>query len=55
MFIAFCLQIALVVWIFVKRTEFLNTMDTVVNTIWEKNDQANGYPMDALQISVSLK
>ncbi|XP_073845836.1 CD63 antigen-like [Musca autumnalis] len=51
MFIVFCLQVALVVWIFIKRTQFLNSMDNVVTTVWDKNDQANGYPMDALQIS----
>ncbi|XP_061402418.1 CD63 antigen [Musca vetustissima] len=51
MFIVFVLQIALVVWMFVKRNEFLNSMDQVVTTVWEKNDSANGYPMDALQIS----
>ncbi|XP_058976349.1 CD63 antigen-like [Musca domestica] len=51
MFIVFCLQIALVVWMFVKYKEFMNSMEKVVNTVWEKNDQANGYPMDALQIS----
>ncbi|XP_013098676.1 23 kDa integral membrane protein [Stomoxys calcitrans] len=51
MFILFCLQIALVVWIFVQRTQFLNDMDTVITTVWNKNDASNGYPMDAVQIS----
>lgn len=54
MFIALCLQVALVVWIFIKRKEFLNTMDSIVNEAWSKNDEANGYPMDVLQIGVSL-
>lgn len=53
MFILFALQIALVVWIFVKRQQFLNTMGNAVDTAWDKNNDANGYPMDALQMSVS--
>ncbi|XP_017474773.1 PREDICTED: 23 kDa integral membrane protein-like [Rhagoletis zephyria] len=53
MFILFCLQVALVVWVFVQRSEFLKTMRDLVNTTWDKNDNsANGiHPMDALQIS----
>ncbi|XP_073845829.1 23 kDa integral membrane protein-like [Musca autumnalis] len=51
MFIVFCLQIALVVWMFVKRTDFLNSMDKVVTTVWNENNETNGYPMDALQIT----
>ncbi|XP_075166946.1 23 kDa integral membrane protein-like [Haematobia irritans] len=51
MFILFCLQIALVVWIFVKRSQFLSDMDTILTTVWDKNDQANGYPMDGVQIT----
>ncbi|XP_054738361.1 CD63 antigen [Anastrepha obliqua] len=51
MFILFCLQVALVVWVFVQRAEFLKTMGDLVNTAWNQNDSANNYPMDALQVS----
>lgn len=54
MFILFCLQIALVVWVFVERADFLKTMRDLVDTAWKENDSAKGYPMDALQISVSI-
>ncbi|KAM7345932.1 23 kDa integral membrane protein-like [Cochliomyia hominivorax] len=50
MFILFVLQLALVIWIFVKRQQFINTMSDAVDKAWSKNDQANGYPMDVLQI-----
>ncbi|XP_023291920.2 23 kDa integral membrane protein-like [Lucilia cuprina] len=53
MFILFALQVALVVWIFVKRQQFLNTMGEAVDKAWEKNDSANGYPMNALQIALN--
>lgn len=51
MFILFVLQIALVVWIFVQRTEFLNTMGEIVDKAWTKNDDSNGYPMNGLQMA----
>ncbi|XP_065370017.1 CD63 antigen-like [Calliphora vicina] len=51
MFILFALQVALVVWIFVKRQQFLNTMGEVVDKAWEKNNDANGYPMNGLEIA----
>nr|XP_014102768.1 CD63 antigen [Bactrocera oleae] len=51
MFILFCLQVALVVWVFMKRDDFLKTMTDLVGTAWNQNDSAKGYPMDALQLS----
>ena len=54
MFILFCLQVALVVWVFIKRDDFLKTMTDLVGTAWNQNDSAKGYPMDALQLSVSM-
>lgn len=53
MFILFVLQLALVIWAFVQYNEFLNAMNDAVNMAWEKNDDANGYPMNSLQIGVS--
>lgn len=53
MFILFVLQLALVIWAFVKFSDFLKAMDDAVNLAWEKNNDANGYPMDSLQIGVS--
>lgn len=54
MFILFALQVALVVWIFVKRQDFLDAMGDAVDKAWEENNDANGYPMDALQMAVSI-
>lgn len=54
MFILFACQLALVIWIFVKRSEFLNTMSDMVQTAFDRNNDADGYPMDALQIAVSI-
>lgn len=53
MFILFGLQVALVVWIFIKRSQFLTTMGEIVDKAWEKNNDANGYPMNTLEITVS--
>ncbi|CAD7015438.1 23 kDa integral membrane protein [Ceratitis capitata] len=50
MFILFCLQVALVVWVFVQRAEFLKAMSDLVDTAWKENNTANGHPMNALQI-----
>ncbi|XP_039956553.1 CD63 antigen [Bactrocera neohumeralis] len=51
MFILFVLQVVLVVWVFIKRDEFLKTMTDLVSTAWNENDSAKGFPMDALQLS----
>ncbi|XP_011181475.3 CD63 antigen [Zeugodacus cucurbitae] len=51
MLIMFCLQIALVIWVFVKRADFLKTMGDVVDTAWKENNSNKNVPMDALQIS----
>jgi len=53
MFILFALQLALSIWIFVENDNFLNKMNNLVESAWKQNDSANGYPMDALQLSVS--
>lgn len=55
MFILFALQLTLSIWIFVQNDKFLSTMGDLVDTAYNQNDAAKGYPMDALQISVSLK
>lgn len=54
MFILFALQLTLSIWIFVQNDKFLSTMGDLVDTAYNQNDAAKGYPMDALQISVSL-
>lgn len=54
MFILLVLQLALVIWVFVNQTEFLDTMSNIVDEAWAKNNEANGYPMYPLQISVSF-
>ncbi|KAH8415989.1 hypothetical protein KR222_006090 [Zaprionus bogoriensis] len=51
MFILFALQLALSIWIFVENDKFLQTMGDLVDTAYNQNDAAKGYPMDALQIS----
>lgn len=53
MFILFALQLALSIWIFVQNDSFLSKMNNLVETAWGQNDSSNGYPMDALQLSVS--
>lgn len=54
MFILFALQLTLSIWIFVQNDKFLSTMGDLVDTAYNQNDAAKGYPMDGLQISVSL-
>ncbi|XP_037949755.1 CD63 antigen [Teleopsis dalmanni] len=51
MFVIFALQLALVIWVFARYDEFLNTMSDVVQTAWKNNDSAHGMPMDAIQLS----
>ncbi|KAM8711875.1 hypothetical protein ACLKA7_012390 [Drosophila subpalustris] len=51
MFILFALQLTLSIWIFVENDNFLTKMNNLVETAWQQNDSANGYPMDALQLS----
>lgn len=53
MFILFGLQLALSIWIFVQNDYFVGKMGELVDAAGKQNDAANGYPMDALQISVS--
>lgn len=55
MFILFALQLTLSIWIFVQNDKFLTKMGELVDSAWNQNDAAQGYPMDALQISVSCK
>uniref|UniRef100_A0A034WH04 Tetraspanin n=1 Tax=Bactrocera dorsalis TaxID=27457 RepID=A0A034WH04_BACDO len=53
MFILMCLQIALVVWSFVEKTDFLNSMNNIVHNAFEnRNDDADN-PMNILQITFS--
>ncbi|XP_067634364.1 23 kDa integral membrane protein-like [Eurosta solidaginis] len=50
-FILMCLQIALVVWVFVRKNEFLNSMTSIVKNAYNnKNDQADS-PMNIIQIT----
>ncbi|EDW57283.1 23 kDa integral membrane protein [Drosophila virilis] len=51
MFILFGLQLALSIWIFVQNDYFVGKMGELVDAAGKQNDAANGYPMDALQIS----
>ncbi|XP_017865331.1 PREDICTED: 23 kDa integral membrane protein [Drosophila arizonae] len=51
MFILFALQLALSIWLFVENSSFADRISEVVNKAWLENDDANGYPMDALQLT----
>ncbi|XP_001360174.1 23 kDa integral membrane protein [Drosophila persimilis] len=51
MLVLFALQLALSIWIFAANDKFLDKMSTVVNTAWNENNAAQGYPMDALQLA----
>ncbi|XP_067634362.1 CD63 antigen-like [Eurosta solidaginis] len=51
MFVLVCLQVSLVVWAFVQRSDLLKTMEEFVKAVYNQNDAANGYPMDVLQVS----
>lgn len=51
MFILFCLQVALVVWVFVQREQFLNAMSDLVGSAWDRSGPNFTYPMDGVQIA----
>lgn len=55
MLILFGLQLALSIWIFAANDKFLTSMSKVVDRAWDENNAAQGYPMDALQLAVSIK
>ncbi|XP_017093291.2 23 kDa integral membrane protein-like [Drosophila bipectinata] len=52
MLILFGLQMALSIWLFVEKDTFLDFMSGIVDKAWRSNDEAHGYPMDALQIAL---
>ncbi|XP_023162718.1 23 kDa integral membrane protein-like [Drosophila hydei] len=51
MFILFALQLSLSIYIFVENDTFAEKISELVNKAWAENDDANGYPMNALQLS----
>lgn len=52
MLVLFMCQLALIIYVWVQRAQFLASMDKVITTIWNqhKTDQA---VMDTVQITVS--
>ncbi|XP_011181476.2 23 kDa integral membrane protein [Zeugodacus cucurbitae] len=53
MFILMCLQIALVVWAFLEKQDFLNSMNTIVHNAFENRNYDADNPMNILQITFS--
>lgn len=52
MFGLFMCQLALIIYIWVQRAQFLDSMDQVITTIWNQH-KTDQQVMDTLQISVS--
>ncbi|EDW01549.1 23 kDa integral membrane protein [Drosophila grimshawi] len=51
MFLLFVLQLVLTCWIAVNENDFLNDMRKLVDTVWQENTAATGYPMGALELT----
>ncbi|CAD7015437.1 23 kDa integral membrane protein [Ceratitis capitata] len=53
MFILMCLQIALVVWVFCEKDQFLNSMNTIVRNAFDNRNTEADETMNILQITFS--
>ncbi|XP_053964047.1 CD63 antigen-like [Anastrepha ludens] len=51
MFVLMGLQIALVVWVFLEKNEFLNTMDSIVLNAYDNRNNETDNSMNTLQIT----
>ncbi|EDW74141.1 uncharacterized protein Dwil_GK21773 [Drosophila willistoni] len=47
----FILQLVMTCWVFVNRTAFAQDMSALVTKVWKNNDEANNYPMGALELA----